>query len=84
MRRAVCPGSFDPVTNGHLDVIGRAAAVFDRVVVAVLANPRKQPLLAVDERVAVITRSLTSSPVAKRTSPSCLGELRLNSWPTEL
>ena len=64
MSVAVYPGSFDPVTNGHLDVIGRAAAVFDRVVVAVLANPRKQPLLGVDERVAVITRSLTSSPVA--------------------
>lgn len=64
MTVAVYPGSFDPVTNGHLDVIARAAAVFDRVVVAVLANPRKQPLLGVDERVAVITRSLTSSPVA--------------------
>jgi pantetheine-phosphate adenylyltransferase len=64
MTVAVYPGSFDPVTNGHLDVIARAAAVFDRVVVAVLANPRKQPLLGVDERVAVITRSLTSSPIA--------------------
>jgi pantetheine-phosphate adenylyltransferase len=64
MTVAVYPGSFDPVTNGHLDVIARAAAVFDRVVVAVLANPRKQPLLAVDERVAVITQSLVSSPIA--------------------
>jgi pantetheine-phosphate adenylyltransferase len=64
MTVAVYPGSFDPVTNGHLDVIARAAAVFDRVVVAVLANPRKQPLLPVDERVAVITQSLVSSPIA--------------------
>ena len=64
MTVAVYPGSFDPVTNGHLDVIARAAAVFDRVVIAVLANPRKQPLLPVDERVAVITQSLVSSPIA--------------------
>lgn len=61
MTVAVYPGSFDPITNGHLDVIGRAARVFDRVVVAVLANPRKQPLLSADERVGVIRESLASS-----------------------
>ena len=60
MTVAVYPGSFDPITNGHLDVIGRAAKVFDRVVVAVLANPRKQPLLSADERVAVIREALAS------------------------
>lgn len=54
MSVAVYPGSFDPITNGHLDVVRRAARVFDRIVVAVLANPRKQPLLAAEERVAVI------------------------------
>jgi len=54
----VYPGTFDPVTNGHLDVIGRAAGVFERVIVGVLANPRKQPLLATDERVAVIRAAL--------------------------
>ena len=58
MTVAVYPGSFDPITNGHLDVIARASGVFDQVVVAVLANPRKQPLLAVDERVAVIREAL--------------------------
>jgi pantetheine-phosphate adenylyltransferase len=66
MTVAVYPGSFDPITNGHLDVIGRAARVFDRVVVAVLANPRKQPLLSADERVAVIRESLASSDGSTR------------------
>jgi pantetheine-phosphate adenylyltransferase len=51
---AVYPGSFDPITNGHLDVVRRAARVFDSVVVAVLANPRKQPLLSAAQRVAVV------------------------------
>jgi pantetheine-phosphate adenylyltransferase len=61
MTIAVYPGSFDPITNGHLDVIGRAAGVFERVIVAVLANPRKQPLLAADDRVAVIQASLAET-----------------------
>ncbi len=50
----VCPGSFDPITLGHLDVIERAAARFDQVVVAVLGNPRKEGLFSVDERIALI------------------------------
>jgi pantetheine-phosphate adenylyltransferase len=58
MTVAVYPGSFDPITNGHLDVIGRALNAFDRVVVGVLENPRKQPLLAAPARVAVIRASL--------------------------
>jgi pantetheine-phosphate adenylyltransferase len=57
---AVYPGSFDPITNGHLDVIARAADVFDRVIVAVLGNPRKTPLLPVDERVAVIREAIAA------------------------
>jgi pantetheine-phosphate adenylyltransferase len=63
MTTAVYPGSFDPITNGHLDVIGRAAGAFDRVIVAVLANPRKQPLLGADERVAVIRTALEDAGV---------------------
>ena len=59
MRIAVYPGSFDPVTNGHLDVLGRALAVYDRIVIAVIANPRKQPLLGADERIAVLRASIT-------------------------
>jgi pantetheine-phosphate adenylyltransferase len=61
-RIAVYPGSFDPITNGHLDVVRRAARVFDRVVVAVLANPRKTPLLDADERVAVIRAAIAADP----------------------
>src|SRR5439155_17717419 len=53
-RVAVFPGSFDPMTNAHLDVARRAAALFDRLVIGVLSNPRKSPLFAVDERIAQI------------------------------
>ena len=55
MRRCVCPGSFDPVTNGHLDVIERAAGLFDEVVVAVLVNLAKQSMFSVDDRIAMLT-----------------------------
>ena len=64
MSVAVYPGSFDPVTNGHLDVVRRATAAFDRVIVGVLANPRKSPLLPIEERVAAIREALAGSGVA--------------------
>lgn len=51
---ALCPGTFDPVTNGHLDIIGRTSTTFEQVVVAVLENPSKQPLFSVEERVAML------------------------------
>ena len=51
---AVCPGSFDPVTNGHVDVVRRAAALFDEVVVAVLGNPAKSGLFPLDERLELL------------------------------
>ncbi len=54
MRRCVCPGSFDPVTNGHCDVIERAARLFDEVVVAVLVNVSKKSLFTVDERIEML------------------------------
>ncbi|MGY1823695.1 pantetheine-phosphate adenylyltransferase [Geodermatophilus sp. SYSU D00079] len=54
MRRAVCPGSFDPVTNGHVDVITRAAALYDELVVAVLVNPGKAGLFPVEERMELL------------------------------
>ncbi|MBF6132829.1 pantetheine-phosphate adenylyltransferase [Nocardia otitidiscaviarum] len=54
MAGAICPGSFDPVHNGHLDVITRAAAQFDEVVVTVVVNPNKQGMFTVDERIEMI------------------------------
>jgi pantetheine-phosphate adenylyltransferase len=58
MSVAVYPGSFDPITNGHLDIVERSANVFERVIIAVLANPRKTPLLSADERIRVIREAL--------------------------
>lgn len=54
MRRAVCPGSFDPVTNGHLDIISRSSGLFDEVIVAVLINDSKVGLFTVDERMEML------------------------------
>ena len=54
MRRAIYPGSFDPVTNGHLDVIERAAKLFDEVIVAVAVNSQKQPLFTPEERLELL------------------------------
>ncbi len=71
MSVAIYPGSFDPITYGHLDIIARAARVFDRLVVAVLENPRKTPLLGDDDRADVIRRAIeeTLAPdVARRVS----------------
>jgi pantetheine-phosphate adenylyltransferase len=59
MRAAIYPGTFDPITNGHLDIIQRAAKIFDRVTVAVTTNPSKKPLFEVSERVQMI-RQLTA------------------------
>jgi len=68
MSSALYPGSFDPITFGHLDVIGRAATVFDRLTVGVLTNPRKSPMLSLDERIEVIREAVATElgDVAKR------------------
>ncbi len=55
MRRAACPGSFDPVTNGHIDIIERAASLFDEVIVAVGVNKSKNRLFSADERMEMLT-----------------------------
>jgi len=60
MRRAIYPGSFDPVTNGHLDIIERACKLFDEVIVAILINPGKEPLFSLDERVEILNEVLNS------------------------
>ncbi|HEV2006941.1 MAG TPA: pantetheine-phosphate adenylyltransferase [Candidatus Limnocylindrales bacterium] len=65
MKIALYPGSFDPVTNGHLDVIRRALAVFDHVLVGVLANPRKSPLLAAATRVEVLRAALAEAAIPR-------------------
>jgi pantetheine-phosphate adenylyltransferase len=61
-RIALYPGSFDPVTRGHLDILERACLVFDRVVVGVLDNPSKSPLFTTEERVDLIRRSIEDTP----------------------
>jgi pantetheine-phosphate adenylyltransferase len=65
VRVALYPGSFDPVTNGHLDVLERALQAFDRVVVGVLANPRKSPLLPTDRRVQVLREALAERGIGE-------------------
>ena len=62
MRRAVCPGSFDPVTNGHVDVIQRAAGLYDELVVAVLVNPGKAGLFPVTERMDLLREGVSDLP----------------------
>ena len=69
MRRAVCPGSYDPPTNGHLDILERAAAVFDEVVVAVLINKNKRGLFTVEERMELLAEAAAH-----------LDNVRIDSW----
>lgn len=56
MKLAICPGSFDPVTIGHLDIIGRARKIFDHVIVAVMVNPEKHTMFTTEERIALIQK----------------------------
>ncbi|MEZ0366711.1 pantetheine-phosphate adenylyltransferase [Mycobacterium sp. pUA109] len=62
MSGAVCPGSFDPVTLGHVDILERAAAQFDEVVAAVLVNPNKKGMFSLEERIAMIEESTAHLP----------------------
>ena len=56
MKIAICPGSFDPVTIGHLDIIERARKIFDHVIVAVMVNPEKHTMFTTEERIALIQK----------------------------
>ncbi|MEV4129663.1 pantetheine-phosphate adenylyltransferase [Nocardia sp. NPDC049707] len=62
MAGALCPGSFDPVTNGHIDVFERAAAQFDEVVVTVMINPKKQGMFSVEERIEMLREATAHLP----------------------
>jgi len=62
MRRAVCPGSYDPVTNGHLDIIERTAKLFDEVVVAIMINKSKKGLFSIEERLEMLREITTHLP----------------------
>ena len=65
MKRAVYPGSFDPVTYGHLDVIKRAASVFDELIVSILNNKEKKPLFSLEERVKILEKATEDLPNVK-------------------
>jgi pantetheine-phosphate adenylyltransferase len=60
MRRAIFPGSFDPLTNGHLDIISRSAPIFDELIIAVLNNPEKNPMFSVEERCQMIREMIVT------------------------
>ncbi|HWD94529.1 MAG TPA: pantetheine-phosphate adenylyltransferase [Verrucomicrobiae bacterium] len=65
MRTAIYPGSFDPLTNGHLDVIERAVKLFDRVIVAVAKNESKQPMFSLEERLELVRKAIKNIPSAE-------------------
>ena len=73
MRRAIYPGSFDPVTNGHLDIIERGCKLFDEIIIAILVNPEKQPFFTVEER-----REMLAEVLQQIDRRSC--ELRVDSF----
>lgn len=61
-RCAIYPGSFDPITNGHLSIVDRALTIFDKLTIAILTNPQKEPLFSIEERISMIKESLHGSP----------------------
>ncbi len=64
-RRAIYPGSFDPITNGHVDIIERGLKIFDQIIIAVLENPKKESLFTTEERVTMIKEIFASEPRVK-------------------
>jgi pantetheine-phosphate adenylyltransferase len=60
-QRAIYPGFFDPITNGHLSIVTRALEIFDKVIIAILNNPQKVPLFSIDERIYMIRHALSNS-----------------------
>ncbi len=72
MNTAIYPGTFDPITNGHSDLVGRAARLFDRVVVAVAASPKKRPMLPLEQRVELAQTALDHLPNVEVIGFDCL------------
>jgi pantetheine-phosphate adenylyltransferase len=62
MTVAVYPGTFDPVTNGHMDIVRRASALFDKLIIGVYANPDKQPLFSLKQRIELVEKAITDLP----------------------
>lgn len=78
MRRAIYPGTFDPITNGHLDVAERALRLFDEVIIAVASNSGKNPLFSLEERVEMTKSSVTQLQGSERLSVGSFDELLVN------
>lgn len=72
MKIAIYPGSFDPITSGHLNIIRRAANIFDRLIVCVMVNPGKKPMFTLEERVELIRQVTADLPNLEVDSSSCL------------
>jgi pantetheine-phosphate adenylyltransferase len=72
---AVYPGSFDPITNGHIDLLERALKIFDKVIIAIAVNPRKQPMFTPGERLDMIAGSLAQHPSKDRIQIDCFSGL---------
>lgn len=71
-RKAIYPGSFDPITNGHIDIIQRGKKIFDKIIVGVLDNPKKNPLFSTEERLELIKRTFKGDPAVEVSSFSGL------------
>ncbi len=72
MNTAIYPGTFDPITNGHSDLVGRASRIFDRVVLAVAASPKKQPMLPLEQRIELARTTLAHLPNVEVIGFDCL------------
>ncbi len=71
-RLAICPGTFDPITNGHIDIVKRSLRIFDEVIVAVATNPKKRPLFDINRRIELIKKSLQGLDRIKIEAFDCL------------
>lgn len=80
MKSAIYPGSFDPITNGHLDIVRNGLMAFDRVVIGVLGNPRKSSLFTIDERIEMIREAVDELPWAQGTAENGQPRVEVDSF----